>query len=171
MNPPRFWTPTVVASLTIIALLLYAISIPNNIGGGPTRLSEIITTLRQIEAAKDQWASEHHIKNPAQATNSITEKDLSLYFESDRDHFGKYGSGFDSNGYPHSAFGEKYIINPLGVPAEVLLTRKLKNANRNHDSLPKGTIIRLGATGEEIILPGQKPRQPPAYHSSSSLND
>jgi hypothetical protein len=57
-----------VALLAITVGLLVAVTVPNFVRKGPSKLNGIINTLRQIDAAKQQWAFERGITNIAQVT-------------------------------------------------------------------------------------------------------
>jgi hypothetical protein len=141
--------PVRILLVVLVLVSLFAwISIPNFVGGGPSKLSGIVNTLRQIDGAKQQWAFEHGITNSDAFTNEFTELDLAPYFSrSDgRDRIGR-------NGRPHPGVGERYTINPLNFSPEAQLTRDFKEGRGSTFSLPKGSIIRLSGSGYEIILP------------------
>ena len=148
----RSWILQAVLLVGIIGLLL-AIAVPNYVHSGPGKLTGIVNVLRQIDAAKQEWAIEHGITNITSATNLLSEKDIAPLLSHREDRIGRDGVGFDRNGYPHSGYGEKYVVNRLGISPEAQLTRELKEGHGSSFSLPKGTIIRLGDTREEIILP------------------
>jgi ABC-type branched-subunit amino acid transport system ATPase component len=65
--------------LLFIGGLLIAIVIPNITGSWPSKTGEIINNLRQIDAAKNEWAIEHGFTNYSQIvemTNQLTKLDL-----------------------------------------------------------------------------------------------
>ena len=138
-----------VALLAITVGLLVGIAVPNSVRKGQSKLNSIINTLRQIDGAKQQWAFERGITNLEQATNELTEADLSPYLSGGEGRKSRNGFGFDRTGRPYSGAGEKYIIKPLNVAPEARLEKDFKESY----SLPKGTIIRLTDSGYEIILP------------------
>ena len=136
-----------VVLLIAITGLLVAIAVPNFVHGGSTRLNAIINHLRQIDAAKHQWALERGLTNAAQLNRVITKRDLAPYL------LPAYTQNQD---FGNPVNGELYLIRDLNQPPEAVLTRKL--TERYVDSpLPKGTIIRLDqepeSNGYEIILP------------------
>jgi hypothetical protein len=143
---PRPWLLTIVLLLALIGLLV-AIAVPNFIHGGSTKLLGIVNHLRQIDAAKQEWAIEHGLTNSVQLNRIVTEKDLApllLPLYTQHQDFGNPG------------FGELYLIRNLNQPSEAVLTQKLIERYVN-SSLPKGTIIRLYQESEngeyEIVLP------------------
>jgi len=86
-----------VPALVVLAIvaLLAAISIPNFVKARATSQSNaIINNLRQIDAAKNQWALEN--KKPADAV--VTMDDLKPYLK---------------NGGPQAVAGEKYIVGKV----------------------------------------------------------
>ena len=140
-----FWEAVLV--ITIIGMVI-GIVVPNFIHGGTSKLNGIVSYhLRQIDAAKQQWAKEHGVTNAAAFSRAIKEKDLAPYLLSP---FTK------SKDFGNPAFGEIYLIRDLNRSPEAVLTRKL--TERNGDSLPRGTVIRLDqmpeSDGYELILPG-----------------
>ena len=162
------WNYFCIALLVGVSLYVLVIKLGQSLTGSHTsKMNGFVNVLLQISGAKEQWALDHGITNIAQAINLLTEQDIAPYLKSSQDHINRSGFGFDKDGRPYSGFGEKYVINPLGVPPEVLLTRKLKLGRGNSNTLPKGTIIRLGYPLEEIILPGQHTNQPVAITPQS----
>jgi len=123
-----------------------AFLLPAFSGGGRTRIGGILSNLKQIDIAKQQWAEEHG------ATNStlVSPEALALYFSGQR----KPGQ------LVFPVVGERYFINNVGAAPEAQLTRGL-------GKWPEGTIIRLHRTTNrlyEVILPkeqgGANGRQP-----------
>jgi hypothetical protein len=149
----RFLLVRTLSVVLVLVLLLIWISIPNFVRSGAGRLTRIIITLQQIDAAKQQWAYEHGITNTIQCTNHLTETDMERYLGGKEDRIDRPEYLFDRSGRPRSAFGEKYIINPLKLPPEAQLTRDFKVGRGSTFSLPKDTIIRLSSSGYEILLP------------------
>jgi hypothetical protein len=142
----RPWLLKAVLLVGIIGLLV-AIAVPNFVHGGSTKLLGIINRLRQIDAAKQQWAIEHGLTNAFQLNRVITERDLAPYL---------LASFTQNQDFGNPAFGELYLIRDLNQPSEAVLTRKLTERHVD-SSLPKGTIIRLdpgpGSECYEIISP------------------
>jgi hypothetical protein len=141
---PWYW------HLLIILLLggfLLAISIPNFIGGGPSKIDYVINNLRQIDGAKNEWAFEHGFTNESQIsqlTNLPTENDLFPFIKRPTD---------QSNNLVQSYCGEIYMANPMNKPPEAKLARKMPYGT---EKLPIGTIIRLPTNTNfwlEILLP------------------
>ena len=139
-----FWNLLIL--LFVVGFFL-AIALPNCVGSNPGihNVNGIVNNLRQLDAAKMEWAFQHEsgVTNQYQAmqlTNQPTEQDLSPYL-----HFSNNQGGL----IPPVA-GESYTINPLNEPPEAKLVRKL-------DGYPKGTIIRLDDSPNsfpyKIILP------------------
>jgi hypothetical protein len=129
---PWYWKLLI---LFLLGGFFCAIAIPNFNGGGPSNLSYIISYLRQIDGAKNEWAYERGSTNESQViqlTNQLTEKDLFEYIHHNPD---------KPNDLVPSVAGEIYTIGGFGVGPEARLTKKLKLRN---ESWPKGTIIRLG---------------------------
>jgi predicted PurR-regulated permease PerM len=75
---PWSWLLPFVVLIATIGLLI-AIVVPNFVHGGSTKLNGIINNLRQIDAAKQEWAIEHGLTNAAQLNRVVTEKDLAPY--------------------------------------------------------------------------------------------
>jgi hypothetical protein len=123
---------------------LAAIAIPNFSGSHTSELNAIVNNLRQIDAAKNQWAFERGFTNVAQLaqlTNQLNEHDLTPYLLLRTNLDGSY-RGFA---------GEIYRINPLNKLPEATLTYMV-------ETYPKDTIITLGGSNnwhEKYILPGQ----------------
>jgi hypothetical protein len=153
-KPIRSWLLTVVLLLALVGLLV-AISVPNFVEGGPSKLSSIINVLRQIDAAKDYWAMQHGLTNSVNSSKEITQQDIAPYFK--RGSIDKFGFGFDQNGYVHAGKGIIYSINSLGKSPEAKFTSDLRERGWPRGwKIPKGTILLFGANGEEYILPGQE---------------
>ncbi len=145
-EPIRFWPLPVVLLIAIIGLLV-TIAIPNFVHGGSTKFMGILNNLRQIDAAKKEWALERGLTNAFQLNRVVTERDLAPYLLPVYTHNQEFGN---------PAFGELYFIRDLNQSPEAVLTRKLSERYIN-STLPKGTIIRLapgpGSVCYEIISP------------------
>lgn len=134
------------AVLVLLCGFLFVIMVPNHVGGGPSKLRGIINNLRQIDAAKMQWALEHGVTNLSQVsimTNQLAEQDLAQYL--------KFPSNsLKQNGLVPSYAGEIYFIKALNESPEAKLTRK------SNLQWPKGSIIRFATNTNamiETILP------------------
>jgi hypothetical protein len=105
-------------------------------GGVRNRHSEthlIISNLRQLDGAMQQWALDHGRTGAVMATK----EDIAPYL--------RYS--FAPDGLVKSVAGERYILKTITEPPEAHLTCEL-------DGRPKGTVFRLGTTSVvEIILP------------------
>jgi hypothetical protein len=140
-KPPVQTGPVFIVLVVIAcAVILLAILLPSFNPGGPSKRFRIINNLVAIETAKEMWASDQGATGSVQ----VTEQDLAPYMR---------GWG-ESNSLVTPVMGERYVINPLGVPPEAHLTRKYGKA-------PPGTIIRYirhpgVSSREEIILPNSQ---------------
>jgi hypothetical protein len=128
----------------IIGFLAWA-AIPNFVSGGPGKITEIVSHLRQIEAAKEEWAIEHGATNSVFVSRQLTPNDLSPYLLSQ----------FTQQDFGDPICGDVYYIQGLNEPAQVQLTRDLRERDWPKNwTLPKGTIIRMGTNGiEEYFVP------------------
>ena len=143
-KPRRSWLLTVVLLMAIVGLFI-AIAVPNFVHGGPGKITGIIGHLRQIDAAKQQWAIEHGMTNATQLVRELTPTDLAPYLLPD----------FTRKDFGNPICGERYSIKRLEESPEALITRNLREYGwPDNWKLPKGTIIRFGSNGEEYILPG-----------------
>jgi hypothetical protein len=155
-KPIRPWLLRVLLLLLIVGMLA-AMSIPNSVGGGPSKISSVINMLRQIDGAKEQWAFEHGWTNTAGLSHEIPH--IASLLKRDKDRFDRFGFGFDKNGTPHGVQGVVFLINPLGISPEAKFTKDFKLNDRdwfNVPQIPKDTILRFGTNGAEYVLPGQK---------------
>ena len=145
----RPWLWILLLSVFIVGFLA-AVTKPNFIGGGPSKLNYIINNLRQIDGTKNEWAFERGFTNENQVlqlTNHLTEKDLFPYI---------YRNPEKPNELVPSVAGEIYTIGGFNTEPEAILTKKLKLGN---ETWPKGTVIRLQtdpASGMpyQVIFPG-----------------
>ena len=122
-----------------IVALLAAISIPNFVKARATSQSNaIINNLRQIDAAKNQWALEN--KKPADAV--VTMDDLKPYLK---------------NGGPQAVAGEKYIVGKVSeeVVADID-AKKAKQigvlASRLASGGANGQAVQLSSGGTVTVL-------------------
>jgi hypothetical protein len=126
---------------------LLAIAIPNFVRSGPNKMNNIINNLRQLDAAKQQWAYEHVTTNweqVAKLTNQISEQDLYPYL---------HRSG-DGASYIVPVGGEKYLANALNESPEAKLAYPIAGY-----SWPAGSIIRFSGIEKpncyfEVVFPG-----------------
>jgi hypothetical protein len=129
--------------LILMGGLFLAIAIPNFTNHRTSKLNVIINNLRQIDAAKNQWAFEHGVTNfdqIAKLTNQLSERDLSQFLPpSDK-----------QGGLISSVAGEIYEINALNKSPDAKLVNKIDMP------WPKGSIIRFSEHTNvylEIIFP------------------
>jgi len=127
----------VVTSLVLLALIVLR---PNFANSYPrtSKLEGIISNLRILDAAKHQWALNHH----RTGTVEVTREDVAEYLQ---------GPPFE--GWIHPVAGEQYVLKTLIESPEATLTRTLEGR-------PEGTRIRLFPKGRqnlscEILLPDQ----------------
>jgi hypothetical protein len=105
-NSPISWKTKALATpvLCVIAGFMVVIVIPNFIGGWyQTAGNSCINNLRQIDAAKYEWALENHKTNGA----FVTENDLTPYIKLDAE-----------GNIPKCGLGGKYIIGRVGEDPE-----------------------------------------------------
>jgi len=135
-------------ALVVIALFCLGVwaLLPRLVGGGPAKLTMIVSNLRHLDLAKEFWASDHKTNGAVQPTK----QDLQPYL-------GR------SNDFLRPVDDEQYVINPVGYPSEALLTRQF-------GTLPKGTIIRIGSNGVERIMPELAVPQTGASRSVAQTN-
>jgi hypothetical protein len=126
-----------------VAALLVAMAIPNFVGSHTSKINGIINNLRQIDAAKNEWAVEHGVTNLdqiARLTNQLSAKDITPYL-----HFQNYQGVLVP-----SVAGETYAIGALNKSPEAKLVHKIY-------SYPTGSIIRFSNSTNlfpfELILP------------------
>jgi Tfp pilus assembly major pilin PilA len=98
--------------------LLAAIAIPNFVKARQTaQYNAIVNNLRQIEAAKMQWA----LENRKRAGDAVAERDLAEYLK---------GGGIKP------VAGESYQLNPVGTPATATLSQPIMDH-------PAGSVIQV----------------------------
>ena len=128
--------PVMLILLTVFALLvLFSLFAPSMAGGGPAKGPKIFANLRRIEILKQMWAQDHSVTGAVQ----ITEQDLAAYLHNSSQQYSNFVS---------PVICERYIINPLGVSPEAVLTNDWKR-------WPKGTVFRLNTMK---IIPPNEPR-------------
>jgi hypothetical protein len=136
-----FWS---LALFVLVVGIFVAIALPNRIGRGTSKMNYIVSNLRQLDAAKIQWAFEHGqgITNVAQAiqlTNQLTEQDLIPYIHRPD----------NQDSLIRSVADERYTINSMNKSPEARLIHVV-------EAWPKEAIIRLSDntnTVFEVIFP------------------
>jgi hypothetical protein len=110
----------------ILVVLVLGLCTPKFAGVGPSKTSRIANNLRQLDAAKHQWA----IENGKTGAVVVTEQDVAPYLRS-----------FES------AAGERYNLRTLPESPEVRLTRDVEGK-------PKGSVLRPNTNGTiDVTLP------------------
>jgi len=169
MNPtgdkqrPR-WLLTIFLSVVIFGILA-AMSIPNYVGGGPSKISHVIIILRNIAVAKEELI-EHGYTNNVSLTRKISAQDIAPLFspEKDENYFTRIGLAIDKDGNLHNTQGVVFVINPLGVMPEARFTKAFKLSDRSGffgPKISKGTVMRFSTNTSspemvDYILPGQE---------------
>jgi len=151
---PRAGLISVVAVTSLVLLALMVLR-PNFASTHPrtSKLNGIISNLRILDAAKQQWALEHHRTSAVE----VTREDVAAYLR---------GPAFE--GWVQPVAGEKYVLKTLIESPEAKLTGAVEGrpaGTRIH--LPReGTQFSVGRQHEtnwgcEIILPdeGTAPNQ------------
>jgi hypothetical protein len=110
-----------VLGVLVAALFLYIFVLPHLAGSHRAMAPRIYSNLKQIEIAKQMWAQDHSVTGAVQ----ITERDLAPYLRSPQ-----------NSNFVSSVICEHYVINPLGVSPEAVLTQSWK-------AWPSGTVFRL----------------------------
>jgi hypothetical protein len=119
--------------LCICLLALIWLWVPHSIHKESGKTNAILTNLRLLEGATQQWATEHGQTGDV----AVTRADVAPYLS-----IQSYSTGWVS-----SVAGERYTLKTLLGAPEAELTSAL-------ETFPKGTIFRLGTNGAlEIILP------------------
>lgn len=127
-------------AVALFLLVLIAASfVPNYMRSGTSKTSGIIWRLRMLDAAKQEWAMDHHETNDV----TPTKEDLAVYL-----------ARLASNDPAKPVAGEIYRINSLYDSPEAELTRELEGR-------PAGTLFRLGNGPDIIILPKQSAQVTP----------
>jgi hypothetical protein len=119
---PDLFAGLIASGCVLLALL---VCIPNFVHSGTTKLNGIISNLRILDGAKQQWALEHNRTGPVE----VTREDVAEYLG-----VGPY------EGWVELVAGEQYALRNLTEMPEAELTRDM-------EGLPKGTRIRLLADG------------------------
>ncbi len=116
--------------------MICMICIQNLVKSGPGKATGILRNLRQLDAAKRQWAQDQN----ATGAVEITPEDLAPYLEVP-----------PNKGWVTPVAGERYFLKSLAESPVAELTRKL-------EGWPKGTVLRLGTNAElEVIPPSHTP--------------
>ena len=114
----------IAAGAASVILLWVMHGVFNHLGGIPVRqIRKVLANLKQIETAKQMWARDHAVTGAEQ----VRLGDLRSYLPP---HF--------SNELSQSVMGERYVINPIGIRPEAVLTRAV-------GGLHSGATIRFGA--------------------------
>lgn len=107
-----------IAVILVVAVVLLALALPSlrHSRNAAKNTDTVVANLRRIEAAKEQYASDHH-KEPG---TKVSMKDLV------------------KNGYlaaePKPVGGGAYVVNAIGTPAE--FDEDAKSASDTHDQDP-----------------------------------
>jgi len=178
-RPIRPWVLTIPLLLVIVGLLV-AIATPNFVRSGPSKINCIINVLRNVDAAKEQWAVEHGYTNNIPLSREITAQDMAPYlYPGDRkEFFVRLGLSIDKHGNLRNSQDVVFVINPLGIFPEARFTKAFK---LSHDEsfigslfspkIPRGTVMRFSTNTNaqdsmEYVLPGQESKP---YTSLSDL--
>ncbi len=162
-KPIRSWLLIILLLLVIVGLLA-AIATPNFVRGGPSKTSGIINILRNVDAAKQQWAIEHGYNNKMPPSREITAQDIAPFFyhKDGKDPLTRLGLGIDKNGNLCNPQGVVFVINPLGLDPEIKFTKAFKLSDHSGffgPKIPKGTVMRFSTNAEDVVeyvLPGQE---------------
>ena len=131
--------------------MLVAIFMPNFVHGGPAKISGIASHLRQIAAAKQQWAIEHGVSNSVQSDRELTSGDLAPYLL----------ASYTRKDFGDTICGERYFINRLNESPKAQLTKDLRESGWPSDwKIPKGTVMVLDGMHEKYIFPGHESEPP-----------
>jgi hypothetical protein len=157
------WLRTILLLLVIVGLLA-AIAVPNFVGGGPSKTSGIINILRNVDAAKEQWAIEHGYNNKMSPAREITAQDITPFFyhEDGKNPLTRLGLVIDKDGNLRNPQGVVFVINPLGFAPEVKFAKAFKLSDHSGffgPKIPKGTVMRFSTNADDIVeyvLPGQE---------------
>jgi len=112
---------------------LYFFVLPNLGGSHRAMAPRIFSNLKQIEIAKQMWAEDHSVTGAVQ----ITKQDLDPYLRRPSSQYSNFVSPI---------IYEHYIISPLGISPEAVLTQSWK-------AWPSGTVFRLNPM--KMIPPNQ----------------
>ena len=134
---PETVRPSVLVLAAVGLVLVAFLLMPQLAVSHKSEISRIVSNLRQIDVAKQNWSADHSITGSLQ----ISVQDLAPYM----------GKPRGSSNLVTPVIEERYLINPLGLAPEAQLTRRVSR-------LPSGTVVRLqavGSPGFQIILPNQ----------------
>jgi hypothetical protein len=162
-RPIRSWLLTILLLLVIVGLLA-AIATPNFVRSGPRKISGIINILRNVDAAKEQWAIEHGYNSKMPPSREITAQDIAPFFyhEDGKNPLTRLGLVIDKNGNLRNTQGVVFVINPLGFAPEVKFTKAFKLSDHSgffSPKIPQGTVMRFSTNADdfvEYVLPGQE---------------
>jgi hypothetical protein len=117
--------------LALLVALLVSIASQNFVRGGPGKITFITNNLRQLDAAVQLWAMDHHPTGDV----LVTRQDIAPYLKA-------YP---ELHGWVKQIRGEQYILKPITESPEAVLTCEV-------DGRPKGTVIRLATNGDIIFI-------------------
>ena len=128
-QPPRRKMRSGIAGLSIVIGFFSMFGWPSSVGGGSSIKTAVINNLRQIDAAKSQFAWERKV-SPDYVP---TEADLTPYIKLKR------------GGFPHVG-PERYILNPIDKPVYAVLDSDWRIRRRGwHEgfTFTNGTVFQL----------------------------
>ena len=138
----------------VFFFIIFIVLPPNFAGGGPDKLLSVVNTLRQIEAAKSEWAYENGYTNASDVLRQATPQEIAPY--ANHNSIDKFGFGFDQNGIADTNNGVIFLINALTTSPQANFIRDFtENRWRHGQKIPRGTIMVLSNTAAKFILPGQ----------------
>ena len=135
-EPSKSIPPGLMVGLVVVLCVLFVwhFVLPMLGGSRKSIVISVVNNLKQIELAKEMWASD---RSPTGALQ-VSAQDLAIYM----------GQPLGSSNLVRSVMGERYIINPLGVAPEAQLAR-------DSGRWPSGTVIRLHGP-PTMLLPNQQ---------------
>lgn len=136
-NPggPRCFTSSwiIILAFGVFAAILLVFGVPTFVSHGPGKINGILSNLRQLDGAVQEWGIGHGQTGAVLATWA----DIEPYLR----------SVSSPQGSVKQVAGERYVLEPLTHPPEAVLTREVEGR-------PEGTVIRFTTNGDvEIILP------------------
>ena len=127
-------SPGLVGLVVVLCVLfVWHFVLPMLAGSRKSTVISVVNNLKQIELAKEMWASDRSATGALQ----VSAQDLAIYM----------GQPLGSSNLVRSVMGERYIINPLGVAPEAQLAR-------DSGRWPSGTVIRLHGP-PTLLLPNR----------------
>jgi hypothetical protein len=119
--------------LAVLLLLVWVFVLPRLAGSSKAKVPQVVANLKQIDLAKQMWASDHAGTNGA----VVTEQELMRYLRVP-----------GRTSLVATVDSEVYRVNAIGTPPEAQLQMPFGPA------FPKGTLVRWSTTaGTEILLP------------------